>query len=70
MVDCPLPVRLGLDVNGTLDDTHFKLVKPKYTNLYRPEKRNEIQARSLELKKVINESLKANVKPIEYYDKE
>ena len=70
VVDCPLPVRLGLDVNGTLDDTHFKLVKPKYTNLYRPEKRNEIQARSLELKKVINESLKANVKPIEYYDKE
>ena len=70
VTDTPLPVRLGLDVSGTLDDMHFKLATPKYTNLYKPEKRNAIQERSLELKKVINESLKRNVHPTEYYDKE
>ena len=67
VTDCPLPVRLGLNVDGTLDDMQFKLVTPKYTNLYKPEKRGVVSARSMELKKVINESLKRNVKPIEYY---
>lgn len=68
VTDCPLPVRLGLNVSGTLDDMKFNLVSPKYTNLYRPEKRGQIQTRALELKKTINESLKRNVKPVEYYD--
>ena len=57
VTDCPLPVRLGLNVDGTLDDMQFKLVTPKYTNLYKPEKRGVVSARSMELKKVINESL-------------
>jgi hypothetical protein len=61
ITDTPLPVRLGLDVSGTLDDKHFKLTSPKYTNLYKPEKRNAILERSLELKKIINESLKRAV---------
>lgn len=70
VTDTPLPVRLGLDVKGTLDDMHFNLATPKYTNLYKPEKRGTIQERSLELKKVINESLKRNVHTKEYYDKQ
>ena len=67
VTDCPLPVRLGLNVDGTLDDMQFKLVTPKYTNLYKPEKRGVVSARSMELKKAINESLKRNVKPNEYF---
>ena len=69
VTDCPLPVRLGLDVSGTLDNMKFKLVPPKYTNLYKPEKRGELQERTLELKNAINESLKRNVKSTEYYDR-
>ena len=67
VTDSPLPVRLGLNIDGTLDDMNFKLTTPKYTNLYKPEKRGVVSARSLELKKVINESLKRSVKPNEYY---
>lgn len=67
VTDTPLPVRLGLDVKGTLDDKHFSLATPKYTHLYNPEKRGTIQERSLELKKTINESLKRNVHTTDYY---
>lgn len=62
LTDCPLPVRLGLDVNGTLDDMHFKPVACKYAHLYNPEKQNVVQERTLQLKKIISESLKDNVK--------
>jgi len=68
VTDTPLPVRLGLDVSGTLDDIHFKLAPCRYNNLYKPERRNGIQERTLQLKTLINESLKRNVKPVEYYD--
>lgn len=62
LTDCPLPVRLGLDVTGTLDDLNFKLVPCKYKALYKPEKRGATEQRTLALKKLISDSLKANVK--------
>jgi hypothetical protein len=62
LTDCPLPVRLGLDINGTLDDMHFKPVACKYAHLFNPEKQNVVQERTLQLKKIISESLKDNVK--------
>lgn len=62
LVHCPLPVRLGLEVKGNFDDMKFKLVPCKYNNLFKPEKRNALQERTLELKKLISDSLKANVK--------
>ena len=68
VTDAPVPVRLGLDVSGTLDDMHYKLAPCRYNNLYKPERRNGIQERTLQLKTLINESLKRNVKPVEYYD--
>lgn len=67
LTDCPLPARLGLDVSGTLDDMHFKLAPCKYSNLYKPEKRGEVQTRTLELKTAINEALKRNVKSEEHF---
>ncbi|MBP5717199.1 MAG: hypothetical protein J6W69_08780, partial [Bacteroidales bacterium] len=64
---CPLVGgHLGLDINGNLDDVDnisFKLGNCKYANLYRPEKRNVTQSQTLELKTLINNSLKRTVKP-------
>lgn len=65
LTDCPLPVRLGLDVSGTLDDMSFKLAPCKYAHLYHPEKQNVVQERTLQLKQLISDSLKDNVKPQE-----
>lgn len=63
---CPIVGgHLGLDITGNLDDVDnigFKLGSCKYANLYRPEKRNITQAQTLELKNLINTSLKRTVK--------
>ncbi len=63
IVQSPLPVRLAVDVNGTLPKLNFG-VSPKlrYKNLYRPAKRSELDNEVLRLKKMIRESLEANVK--------
>lgn len=56
---------LGLDIVGNMDDIDnisFKLGSCKYANLYRPEKRNVTQQQTLELKELINTSLKKTVK--------
>lgn len=62
LTDCPLPIRLGLDVKGNLDDLKFKLVPCKYKALYKPEKQKATDKRTLALKKLISDSLKDNVK--------
>ncbi len=63
LTKCPLPVRLGLDIIGNLDDMKFKLVPCKYNELYKPNrKKNEMQQRTLELKKTISDALKDKVK--------
>lgn len=63
LTDCPLPARLGLDLYGpSYDDMKFKLVPCQYKALYKPEKRGEVEQRTLELKKTISDALKANVK--------
>ena len=58
----PLPIRIGLDITGNIDDLHYKLGACKYGNLFKPSKRNEVQQRTLELKQLINTSLRSNVK--------
>jgi hypothetical protein len=64
ITDWPLPgIHPGVDVSGPLDNLSFKLLaKGKYANLYRPEKRNATQSQVLELKQLINQSLKRTVK--------
>lgn len=63
---CPLVGgHLGLDITGDLDNPEgisFNLGSCKYANLYRPEKRNITQSQTLELKSLINTSLKRTVK--------
>ncbi len=64
ITDWPLPaIHPGVDVTGDLDNLSFKLLaKGKYANLYKPEKRNATQAQTLELKQLINQTLKRTVK--------
>ena len=60
-LDCLSPVRLGLDVKGSLDNLKFALTPTRYKNLFKPERRNDIQERTLKLMEMINSSLKETV---------
>ena len=58
----PVLNKLGLEIKGPdFDNMHFKLRKGKVKNLYKPEKRDFVEEKILELKRVISESLKENV---------
>lgn len=60
-IDCISPIRLGLDVKGTLDDLDFKITPTRYKNLFVPERRNDVQERTVKLMDLINSSLKEKV---------
>ncbi len=62
VVDSPLPTRLGLNVQGKLGNLKYTLVPCEYAYLFRPEKQKLVEKRTLELKKLISDALKANVK--------
>ena len=62
LVDSPLPVKLGLDIAGTLEKMKYKLVKCKYADMYRPSSRKTVQSKQLELRKVIRDALVKKVK--------
>lgn len=63
LVQSPLPVRLAVDVLGTLPKLNFDLsTKLRYKNLYRPAKRNDLDKATLRLKENIRKVLEANVK--------
>ncbi len=64
LTDCPLPVRLGLDVKGNMDNIEYDLVPCKYKALYNPKKKKDaMQERTLGLKKTISDALKKRAKP-------
>ena len=58
----PLPVRLGLKISGPLSNLEYKLEGCKYPNLYKPNKRNDTEQMYFELKKMIADRLKSNVR--------
>ncbi len=62
VTDTPLAIRLGLDINGPMNNLNYKLAPCKYKNLYRPERRKDTDNMVLELRKLISNSLKKNVK--------
>lgn len=63
LVQSPLPVRLAVDVLGTLPKLNFDLsTKLRYKNLYRPAKRDDVDKATLRLKENIRKVLEANVK--------
>lgn len=57
VVDSPLPVKLGIDITGTLDDLKYRLAKCRYAELYRPAARRVVQSKQLELRKMIRDAL-------------
>ena len=56
------PLRIGLEINGLGDRLKFKVGKPKYANLFKPEKQNVVESNIMELKTLINKTLQSNVK--------
>ena len=62
VVECPLPVKLGVDIKGTLDKIKPTLAKCKYAQFYRPERQNRLLAEQLNLKNQIREALINSVK--------
>lgn len=64
ITDTPLPIRLGLDIKGSdfADNMKFKLVSCQYPHLFRPGRQGSVDKEVLRLKKIISDSLKANVK--------
>ncbi|MBP5535733.1 MAG: hypothetical protein J6X62_02975 [Bacteroidales bacterium] len=62
IIKSPLPARLAVDVMGVMPNLKFSLSKLRYAELYKPEKRNEVQQQTIALKNLIKQSLEANVK--------
>ncbi|MBQ0160160.1 MAG: hypothetical protein KBT28_05995 [Bacteroidales bacterium] len=62
LLKCPLPVRLAVDVNGNLSKPSIKLGPVQYADLYKPEKQNAMEARTLEIKRLVRQALEANVR--------
>lgn len=68
LTDCPLPVRLGVNVGGSLNDIaekplkHIRVGRCQYKKMFKPEKRGLAEERTLQMKKVISDTLKENVR--------
>jgi hypothetical protein len=62
VVDCPLPLKLGVDIKGNVDNLSYKLAKCRYAQYFRPTSRHEVQNKQLELRKMIRETLAEKVK--------
>jgi hypothetical protein len=57
VVDSPLPFRLGVNVNGTMDDLSYKLAPCKFTDMYRPSARKVVENKQLEIRQMIRDAL-------------
>ncbi len=68
LVDSPIPVRLGIDIKGNMDDLQYRPVTAKYAEFYRPTSRRAVQSRQLELRKMIREALIQKVENTEEED--
>lgn len=62
LLKSPLPVRLAVDVKGSIKKPKIELGKVQYAEMYKPEKQNQLQNRVLAIKKLVRESLEKNVK--------
>lgn len=62
IVDSPLPVKLGVDVKGNLEDMDISLAKCRYAEFYRPTTQRAVERKQLELRKLIRDALTRKVK--------
>jgi hypothetical protein len=61
LIESPLPVRLGVDVKGDLDNMRYTPASVKYPEFYRPQSRRAVQSKQLELRRLIRESITERV---------
>ncbi|MBQ7711547.1 MAG: hypothetical protein IJT39_06955 [Bacteroidales bacterium] len=62
LLKCPLPVRLAVDVKGDLKKPKISLGKVRYAELFKPEKQNKVQERTMEIKRQVRQALERNVR--------
>lgn len=62
LVESPLPIRLGIDITGTLEDLQYRLARARYAEFYRPASRRAVESRQLELRRMIREALIRNIR--------
>ncbi len=62
LLESPLPIRICVDVKGTMDKMNYSLIKCNYRDLNRPTSKMVLQNKQLELRRIIRESLLKNVK--------
>jgi hypothetical protein len=61
VVDCPLPIKLGVDIKGNETDLSYKPAPCRYAAYYRPTSRHAVESKRLELRKLIRETLAQKV---------
>jgi hypothetical protein len=62
VVDCPVPIKLGVDVKGTEEAMAYNLAKCRYAEFYRPASRKAVENKQIELRKLIRDALTQKVK--------
>jgi hypothetical protein len=61
VVDCPLPIKLGVDIKGNETDLSYKPAPCRYAAYYRPTSRHAVESKRLELRKLIRDTLAQKV---------
>jgi hypothetical protein len=63
MVESPLPIRLGIDIDGTMEQMKYRITpRPQFAEFYRPGSRRAVESNQMELRKMIREALLRNVR--------
>ncbi|MBI5010987.1 MAG: hypothetical protein HZB98_15335, partial [Bacteroidia bacterium] len=62
VVDCPVPIKLGVDVKGTEEAMKYNLAKCRYAEFYRPASRKAVENKQIELRKLIRDALTQKLK--------
>ena len=62
VVQSPLPFRLAVDVEGTLENWKPKVGKSKFPDFYRPASRRIVESKQRELRQMIRDGLKGQLK--------
>ena len=61
VVDCPVPIKLGVDVIGSEEALKYNLAKCRYAEFYRPASRRAVENKQLELRQMIRDALTRKV---------
>jgi hypothetical protein len=56
-----IPIRLGLDITGNIEDIKFRLAECKYADLYRPAEQKVVETSQLALRELIRKALTRSV---------